>query len=104
MYQIPADVKEKEKVIGGVLTLIQFFWILGGLVFGLLLLVLVLGITGSLIAGAFFLLLGLIASLPFAFYTKKNMPLFKYLKLKRKLKKKTVVLVNRRKDVKKWYL
>lgn len=100
MYQIPADVKEKEKVIGGILTMLQFFWLLGGLGLGLCLLVLALAITGSLIVGAVFIIIGVIASLPFAFYKKKGLPLFQYLRLKRKLSKKTVVLVNKRKEEK----
>lgn len=98
MYQIPADMKEKEKVIGGILTMIQFFWILGGLGLGLMMLVIALAITGSLIVGAVFIVLGLIASLPFAFYTKKGLSLFQYLRYKRKLSKKTVILVNKRKE------
>lgn len=100
MYQIPPDVKEKEKVIGGILNLVQFLWLLGGLGLALLLFLATSGITGSLIVGLISALLGIGVSLPFAFYKKRDLSFFQYLKFKRRLKNKNVCLVNKRKDVK----
>jgi len=99
MYTIPADTKEKEKVIGGYLTTVQFFWLLGGLVLGLGLFVLFFGMTGSLFIGLFFLLIGLGLSIPFVFVKKKELTLFQYLKYKRRLKKRQVYLPNKKKEM-----
>lgn len=100
MYQIPPDTKEKEKVIGGMFNLVQFLWLLGGLGIGLVLFLTFSGITGSLGVGLFFALIGIGVSLPFAFYKKRDLSFFQYLKFKHKLKNKNVYLVNKRKDVK----
>ena len=35
-YEMPPDTSEKEKAIGGILTFVQFGWLVGGLVIGLL--------------------------------------------------------------------
>ena len=33
-YTVPPDINEKEKIIGGILNINQFFWLLGGFIFG----------------------------------------------------------------------
>ncbi|MFI3211204.1 MAG: PrgI family protein [Peptostreptococcaceae bacterium] len=98
-YQIPPNTDEEEKFVGGVITFIQFFWLLGGgvlfavnllfwhLVFGQ-------GILGGII-GLPLLLLGV----PFAFYKKKELTLFKYIKLKMEFNKKSKRILNKRKDM-----
>jgi len=98
MYTVPPDTKEKEKVIGGILNINQFFWILSGLVLGALVfasLFHVIGGTPALIVGFVFCFTGV----PFAFYKKKGLTLYQYLKWKRKFKKKTKKLPNIRKEV-----
>ncbi|TCK01321.1 UNVERIFIED_ORG: PrgI family protein [Anoxybacillus amylolyticus] len=97
-YIVPPDMKEREKVIGGVLDLYQFFWILGGLGLGALIfasLFHVIGGTPALIVGFAFCFAGV----PFAFYRKNDLTLFEYLKYKRKFKKKVKKLPNQQKEV-----
>lgn len=98
MYKIPPDVKEKEKVIGGYLTLIEFLWLLGGLGSGLFLFVIFWLLTSSLFVGLFFFILGPALAAPFAFYKKKDLALFDYLKFRRQLLKRNVVLPNTKKE------
>lgn len=98
MYKIPPDVKEKEKVIGGVLTLIQFLWLLGGLGGGLFLFVVTWLATNSLFFGLLFFVAGIGVSAPFAFYKKNELSLFGFLKYRRKLIKRNVYLPNKKKE------
>lgn len=98
MYKIPPDVKEKEKVIGGYLTLLQFMWLLGGLASGLFLFVIFWLLTNSLFIGLFFFLSGVGLSAPFAFYKKKDLALFDFLRYRRRLLKRNVVLPNKKKE------
>jgi hypothetical protein len=90
---------EKEKVIGGILNLNQFFWILAGLVLGASVFALFFSLTRlgglSLFIGAIFCLSGI----PFAIYKKKGLTLYEYLTRKRKFKKKVKKLPNQRKEV-----
>ena len=50
-YYIPPTIKEKEKVIGGILTIGQFLFLIVGLVIGLVLGVLLYTLTKSLELG-----------------------------------------------------
>lgn len=97
-YIVPPDMKEKEKVIGGLLDLNQFFWVLGGLGLGATVFALLFNIVGgtlALIVGFAFCFSGV----PFAFYKKKDLTLFQYLTYKRKFKKKKKKLPNQQKGV-----
>ncbi|PLS19772.1 PrgI family protein [Bacillus sp. M6-12] len=90
---------EKEKVIGGILNLNQFFWILGGLVigasvFGLLFTLTKIGGLALTVGGIFCL-----SGTPFALFKKNGLTLFQYLTRKRKFKKKVKKLPNHRKEV-----
>ena len=99
MYTIPPNMSEKEKIIGGILNLNQFFWVLGGLVLGGLVFACtfqLLGGTLALIVGFLFCLTGL----PFALYKKNDLSLYRYLSLRRKFKNKTHKLPNKRKEMK----
>lgn len=90
---------EKEKIIGGILNLNQFFWVLGGLIIGAVVFALsfpVVGGTLSLILGALFCLTGI----PFAVYKKNGLTLYQYITYKRKFNKKVKKLPNIRKEVK----
>lgn len=98
MYPVPPNMNEKEKVIGGILNINQFFWILGGFAISALVFALTfqMGLrTGSLIIAVPFLLIGT----PFAFYKKHGYSLFRYLKLKRDFKNKEKKLPNMKKEV-----
>lgn len=94
VYLVPPDTNEKEKIIGGKLTLIQFFWLLGGLVLGGIVFAVIYSATkigGLAIAFGFILAL---AGTPFAFLKRHDVPLASYIMLKRKFKYKTKLLMN----------
>lgn len=99
VYNVPPDMKEKEKVIGGVLNINQFFWILGGLALGASVFAMVFSLTRlgglSIALGGIFCLSGT----PFALYKKNGLTLYQYLTRKRKFKKKVKKLPNQRKEV-----
>lgn len=96
-YIVPPNTNEKEKVIGGVLNINQFFWVLAGLLIGGLVIILT-----HKILGQFSIVLGLVfasSGLPFVLYKKNDLTLFQYITLKRKFDKKVKKLPNRRKEV-----
>lgn len=98
MYAVPPNMNEKEKVIGGILNINQFFWILGGFAISAIVFALAfqLGLrTGALIVAFPFLLTGT----PFAFYKKKELTLFRYFHLKKQFKNKVKKLPNMKKEV-----
>lgn len=97
-YQVPPDMKEKEKIIGGLLNLNQFFWILIGLAIGAGF----FAATFSLIGGIPALIIGVILCLtgmPFAVYKKNGLTLFQYMRYKRIFNRKSHKLPNIRKGV-----
>lgn len=93
-YQTPSDTQEKEKVIGGLLTMAQGVWIGLGLVAGLFGFVLFLSITKVLGVGIFVLILNLGLFTPFAFIKKRDLTLFQYVKLRAKKLKQNPILLN----------
>jgi len=98
MYTVPPNMNEKEKVIGGIFNINQFFWVLGGL--GLSAIVFsvmfsVIGGTGALVLAFPFLFTGL----PFALYKKHDLTLFQLMTLRRKFKRKVKKLPNMKKEV-----
>lgn len=99
VYQVPPDMNEKEKIIGGLLNLNQFFWVLGGLILGAV----VLALSFQVVGGMFALILGVLfcfTGLPFALYKKNGLTLYQYITYKQKFKKKVKKLPNIRKEVK----
>lgn len=97
-YQVPPDMKEKEKIIGGILNINQLLWLLVGLAIGAGVFILLFGIIGGVPA----LVIGFIFALsttPFIFVKKKELTLFDYFKYKFSFKRKTPYLPNIRKDV-----
>lgn len=94
MYKVSADVSEKEKAIGGILTFGQGGWLALGfiLIAGLFL------ILTQFLPGILALILavppGAIVGCMFAFYKKEELPLSTYLLYRRNFKKKTKLLVN----------
>jgi hypothetical protein len=92
-YTVPPDMKEKEKIVGGILTISQFIWLMVGLLIigAVMFLLYYLNGAFSMVIGA---PLGLAVGLPFAFYKKEELTLFQYLSLKSKFKKKRKELPN----------
>lgn len=95
-YTVPVDIREKEKIVGGFLTMIQLYWIIGGIGFGMLLFVLFFTVTKLMPISVFAFIIGLLSVMPFVFITKDGLPLFEFLKRKRKFLKKNHRLVNKR--------
>ena len=96
VYNVPADVREKEKIIGGLFTLGQFAWIGGGVLLGLASLAGMYIMTGTfMIAGPVGLMFAC-SGLPFAFYKKNGVELPVYIVRKAKFKRKTKKLINKR--------
>ncbi len=100
-YQVPPDMKEKEKIIGGLLNINQFFWLLGGFILGILLFIVTFVTTKIGVLSIIVGILGLSTGIPFALIKKMDgtMTLWEYIKRKRDLKKKSSKLINKRKDV-----
>lgn len=96
VHNVPADTREKEKIIGGLLTIGQFIWILGGFLLGLASLAGVYLLTGTFVIAAPVGIMFTCSGLPFAFYKKNGVPLPVYLVRKSKFKKKNHKLINRR--------
>ncbi|MEK5209539.1 PrgI family mobile element protein [Psychrobacillus sp. FSL H8-0510] len=97
-YTMPPDMSEKEKIIGGILNINQFFWVLGGLGIGAIIFTLLFDLIGGK-AALVFGLIGATSGLPFALYKKNELTLFQYITFKQKFKRKVHKLPNRRKDV-----
>lgn len=98
-YLMPPDIKEKEKVIGGILDWGQFFWLLAGVGVGLFFAFSTFLMFKNEIVSILLGLIGILTGIPFAFVKRKELRLATYLILKHKLKKKTHLLMNRRKEV-----
>lgn len=95
-YRVPADIKEKEKIIGGVLDLGQFLWCLLGIGAGFLVFALLSPFMKFFAALPALIAIGAFA--PFVFYKVDEVPLPTYLKRKREFNKKTKYLPNIRID------
>lgn len=95
-YYIPPTIKEKEKIIGGILTLGQFAFLITGLVIGIVLAVFIFVITDSIEMAIILFLTGLSSGVPFAFYKKNGLTLLQYIKYKRKFVAKEKKLPKRR--------
>ena len=93
-YLVPPDISEKEKVIGGVLNMNQFFWILGGLFLGAMVFLILSSFMGkfALVPAGIICLSGI----PFVLIKPQGLTLFEYLKRKKDFKKKTKYLPNTR--------
>ena len=96
VYSVPADVREKEKIIGGLLTLGQFAWVGGGVLLGLASLAGMYMMTGTFIIAGPVGLMFACSGLPFAFYKKNGVDLPVYLVRKAKFKRKSKKLINKR--------
>lgn len=97
VYTVPPDMKEKEKIIGGVLDMSQFLWLVSGFVSGIILCLIVWVLTGIAFISISLALINVVAVLPFVFYKKQGLPLWDYLKRKKAFDKKSKKLINKRK-------
>lgn len=94
VYKVSADTSEKEKIIGGVLTLSQGAWLaLGLLMIGGMFITL-----SRLLPPVAALILamppGILTGTLFAFYRKEQLPLLTYLLYRRAFRYKTKKLIN----------
>ncbi len=88
LFSVPPDSKEKEKLVGGYLTLPQFGWLILGFVIGMgifLMFYKALPILGIIIGASVFLGIGG----TFAFYKKEGETFFRYLVLSKRYRNKT---------------
>lgn len=93
-WKVPPDTSQKEKIVGGVLTAVQLMWmILGlGIAAGLgLLLGNIMGIVGLV----FGVIVGVGFGCFFCFYKKNGIPIFTYIRLQAKHKKKNQKLIHK---------
>lgn len=97
-YQVPTDISEKEKIVGGLFTAGQLFSILIGTGAGL-----GLGFLTMAFGGPFFLalfaILGIAGGIVFAFLKIHGLPLMKYLNLRKKHLAKEKHLPNHKKEI-----
>lgn len=101
-YTVPPDMSEKEKIVGGMLTMVQLFWILIFGLMGLGVFFITVNFFGVIFSGILILPF-LVVGCFFALYKKNHLTLFKYLKLKRNHRNKTKELRHYRKEVQsKW--
>lgn len=94
MATIPPDMREKEKIVGGLLDINQLLWIIGGGVIGATMfggsyLILQIPILSIILA-----IIGVALSLPFVFYKKNDLTLFQFLKFSYEFKTKVKELPN----------
>ena len=94
MYQVSADMSEKEKVIGGYFTAMQGVWLGLGVAIILGLTLLLQNFLPLPFAVGFSVIPGCAVGIPFAFKKKMEMPLATYLFMKKKFDKKTKHLIN----------
>lgn len=94
VYRITADISEKEKAVGGILTFGQAGWLVLGLVIFAAVFVSLSRVIPTAIALIIGLIPGLGIALPFAFYEKGGLRLVQYLIWRVKFSKKNKHLVN----------
>lgn len=94
LYKVSADTSEKEKIIGGILTLGQGIWIATGALLTAGIFLSLVNVMPASIAFALGAVPGGLLGGIFAFYQKEELPLMTYLTYKYKFEKKTKYLVN----------
>lgn len=94
VYRVPADVTEKEKIIGGLLTAEQGVWLGGGFFVGVGMTLILSKVMPALLAIIFSFGVGLGIAVPFAFVKKRGLTLMSYFRCKRVFNKQTKFLIN----------
>ena len=97
VYTVPADVREREKIIGGILSMAQFVWVIAGFLVGLASLSGVYLLTRTFVLAAPIGIMFACSGLPFAFYKKNGVEWPVYIKRKIQHSRKTHKLINKRK-------
>lgn len=103
LYQVPPSTTEKEKILGGLLTLAQTAWIAGGLVLAAIIFFVGFTVLGLDKFALFLAFPFLFSGVPFAFMKDKHskeIPLFTYFIKKYKFKNSIKKLPNSRKESK----
>ena len=96
VYFMPPDVREKEKIVGGLFTWNQAGWLVGGFVLGLTTFVIMFSVSNVAWLSLFFAILMGSLTLPFVFVKRSDLTLFQYLMRKRKFNKKSKHLINKK--------
>lgn len=93
-YKVPADVSEKEKIVGGLFTAEQAAWLALGFITTAGLFILFVKIMPAALAFILALPVGIAIGVPFAFWHKHGLCLKDYLLLNHRFKKKNKRLYN----------
>ena len=94
MYKVSADVSEKEKAVGGIMTFGQAGWLVLGFLICAALFLLLANILPPVLALFLGLPPGIGFGCVFAFYKKEGLPLSTYILYKRSFDKKSKLMVN----------
>lgn len=94
MHRMPPDVRDKERIFGGVLNLTQAAFLGVGFILGLGVFALFQGMLGFLPLSVIGFLGSFMVGIVFAFYQKHGLMFHVYLLRKRKFKKKNKKLLN----------
>lgn len=98
-YVVPPDIREKEKIIGGILNIYQMFWAIGGIVLGGSLFAIIYLVTKVAILAGIIGIIGIALALPFIFYKKNDLTLYQIIFFNYKFKNKTKHLPNKRREL-----
>lgn len=94
LYKVSADTSEKEKIIGGVLTLEQGIYLAVGGLMSTGFFLSLMKVMPAMVALFVATVPGAVFGLAFAFYQVEQLPLMSYLIYKRKFSKKSDYLIN----------
>lgn len=103
-YEVSPDIREKEKVVGGMFTMTQTVFLGLAFVCGGGFGIMTFSATGNIPLAIFIIVLGSVPFLPFAFIkipSMGDMELFRYLMIRIKYKKSQKVYVNYNENSKK---
>lgn len=94
MYKVSADINEKEKAVGGILTFGQAGWLVLGFLICAGLFLLLANILPPVLALILGIPPGIAFGCVFAFYKKEGLPLSTYIIYKRSFNRKSKLIVN----------
>lgn len=94
VYRLTTDMSEKEKVIGGILTLGQGMWLVTGLLIAAGVFMALVNTIPKGVALFIGIIPGAAIAVPFAFYEPGGLKLSEYIRLRVKFRKKTKFLTN----------
>lgn len=94
LYKVSADTSEKEKIIGGVLTMEQGIFLVSGALLSTVIFLNLMNIMPASVAFVVAIIPGAMFGLSFAFYQVEQLSFLAYLIFKWKFEKKTDYLIN----------